>query len=231
TPGGLLQVGGTNLVLFGGVFLVAVALGRPSRRELHGTSAPGWMHWLLGFAWSIALRLGVGVILFPVAAASMALRGREGPADLEGFRPKIENLLNPEALADPAYLLVCATFISFLVAGLREELWRAGMIAGVARLLAGRVSPRQAELAGVAFAAVVFGFGHLTQGWAGVLLTGVLGLGLGGILILRRSLAEVVIAHGFFDATTFVALAILTNRDLLRRLGVDPTLLDPLLNR
>lgn len=231
TTGGLLQVGGTNLILFGVVFLLAAAIGRPSRHELHCPGPPRWENGLLGFAWSIALRLGLVVILAPVAAGLAALRGPGGPAGLDAFRPKIENLLNPDALAHPGYLLVSTTFISFLVAGLREELWRAGMIAGMARLLAGRVSPRAAELAGVALAAVVFGFGHLAQGGAGMLLTGVLGLGLGGILVLRRSLAEAVIAHGFFDATTFVALAVLTNRDLLRRLGVDPTLLDQMLNR
>lgn len=229
TTNGLFRVGAVNLVLFSVVFFVAWASGRPSRAELHCPTPPGWLNWVLGFAWSIALRLGLAVLLTGVVAVLVGIRGRQGPAGLEAFRPKIENLLNPDALTNPAYLLLSTTFISFVVAGLREELWRAGMIAGVSRLLGGRISPRGAELAGVAVASVIFGVGHFTQGWAGMLLTGMLGLGLG--LILRRSLAEAVIAHGFFDATTFVALAVLANRDLLQRLGIDPTLLDQLLKR
>lgn len=231
TTNGLVLVGVNNLALFSVVFLVAWALGRPSRGELHCPTPPGWLNWLLGFAWSVALRLGLAVVISAIAAVLVGIRGQQGPASLDSFRPKIENLLNPDALTNPAYLLVSTTFISFVVAGLREELWRAGMIAGITRLLAGRISPRAAEMTGVGVAAVIFGIGHFAQGWAGMALTGALGLGLGLILVLRRSLAEAVIAHGFFDATTFVALSVLANRDLLRRLGIDPTLLDQLLNR
>ena len=57
--------------------------------------------------------------------------------------------------------------------------------------------------------AVVFGLGHVSQGWGGVVLTTILGLGLGLILVWRRSFWEAVLAHGFFDATTFALMFLL----------------------
>ena len=58
----------------------------------------------------------------------------------------------------------------------------------------------------VAIAAVIFGLGHLPQGWGGVAMTGALGLGLGWIIVRHQSAREAIFAHGFFDATTFAAL-------------------------
>jgi membrane protease YdiL (CAAX protease family) len=57
---------------------------------------------------------------------------------------------------------------------------------------------------------LLFGSGHTVQGALGVCATTLLGLGLGGIMLWRRSIWEAVIAHGFFDASTFLALYFLT---------------------
>jgi len=70
----------------------------------------------------------------------------------------------------------------------------------------------------VVLAAVVFGLGHWPQGLAGVALTGTLGLGLGAILLYHRSLWVAVLAHGFFDATSFALLASVERMGLLDKL-------------
>jgi membrane protease YdiL (CAAX protease family) len=66
-------------------------------------------------------------------------------------------------------------------------------------------------MAAVLLAAVVFGFGHLPQGWGGVYVTGLLGTALGWIMVRHDSIWEAVLAHGFFDASTFAFLYLLAN--------------------
>jgi membrane protease YdiL (CAAX protease family) len=112
---------------------------------------------------------------------------------------------------------------------LREELWRAVMIRGICHLGPASANPRRMEWFAVIASSVFFGLAHIPQGWIGVAFTGILGLGLGLIQILRRSLPEAVLAHGFFDATTFFALFILQQRELLQRLGIPDNLLDQML--
>ena len=139
-------------------------------------------------------------------------------ASLDAFRPKIENLLDLGALRDPVYLLLTLTLVSFVVAGLREELWRAGMMTAFTALLPARWRNRWGQAAAITFAAVIFGLGHLPQGAAGVVLTGVLGLGLGWIMTFHRSLWVAVLAHGFFDATSFIGIWALERSGLLKQL-------------
>ena len=76
-----------------------------------------------------------------------------------------------------------------------------------------------------------FGLAHITQGWIAVFATALLGVGLGLIQILRRSLAEAVIAHGFFDATTFFFIFILQQKDFLKKIGIPDDLLKQILGR
>ncbi|HTH46562.1 MAG TPA: CPBP family intramembrane glutamic endopeptidase, partial [Candidatus Limnocylindria bacterium] len=65
---------------------------------------------------------------------------------------------------------------------------------------------RWGQAAGITLAAIIFGLGHVPQGPAGVLLTGLLGIGLGWAMTLHRSLWVAVLAHGFFDAASFLGL-------------------------
>jgi membrane protease YdiL (CAAX protease family) len=125
-------------------------------------------------------------------------------------RPDVQALVDISALRqDPLYFWLTVTLVSFVVAGLREELWRSGFLAGMRGLWPQRFDPLQGQLAAVAMGAVVFGLGHLAQGPIAVLPTALLGFGLGAIMVLHRSIWPAVLAHGLFDATTFVALALL----------------------
>lgn len=217
TVRGLLWVSAENLGVFLLLFLFAVFAGRPTARELHALPLPGLRTWLLGAGYSVALRLGIAVLALAallVAAAVLTLKG--GSLDsLTAARPQVENVLDPRALRDPAYFVVSITWVSFVVAGLREELWRAVVFAGLLRWRPHWNDSQRGRFLVIGLAAAIFGLGHLPQGWAGVGLTALLGAGLGAILLFHRSLWMAVLAHGFFDATSFVFLRLLDARGLL----------------
>jgi hypothetical protein len=181
--------------------------------------------------------------LLPFLLAELFRPSPEGAAGMtariEGLRPKVESLVDFRALEDPLYVLVAATLLSFVTAGLREELWRAGFMAALRDLLPRRLAEpggrrpgenrfvwqcrlRLPDVLLSLAAATVFGLGHLPQGVGGVVLTGVVGFILGLVMILHRSLWTAVIAHGFFDATTFVLLGLIVRyREEIRKIAPD----------
>ena len=205
---GLFLSGGENLAIFGLWFLLAAWVGglRPRQLKLVPLPRPSSILW--GFGWSIGLRMIVAGVAVVGIAIWMAIHGIKDldPGMLKGVRPKVENLVAPESLRSPWYLFTNLTFISFVLAGFREELWRSGMIAGGIMLLPTSWRGRRGQVLFVVVSSVIFGLAHLPQGWGGVVLTGILGLGLGTIMLVHRSLWIAVLAHGFFDATTFLAL-------------------------
>jgi membrane protease YdiL (CAAX protease family) len=220
TTSGLLETCAENFGLFALLFAGAWAFARPSADDLGARWRRPWITLGLGAAWSVGLRVLVTLLVSVVAVILVVSQklGGHGPASLDAFRPKVENLLNPAALHDPVYLLITVSLVSFVVAGLREELWRAGMLTAFNALLPAKWRNRWGQAAAISFAAVIFGLGHLPQGVAGVVLTGVLGLGLGWIMTYHRSLWIAVLAHGFFDATSFVGIWALERYGLLDQL-------------
>lgn len=220
------------LLVFAVPFGIGVAITRPKRSDLFLDSRTNpWLAWLLGAVWSVVLRLAILVPAVAAVVLFVALDPKNGLEKFKSSRPQVENLLDPGALADPFYAFVCITWLSFVVAGLREELWRAAMIRGISSFGPGGIPTRRLEWIAVVVSSVFFGMAHLTQGPIAVVATGLLGVGLGLIQILRRSLPEAVIAHGFFDATTFFFIFILQQKDLLKRLGVPDDLLNQILTR
>lgn len=164
---------------------------------------------LLGLAYSVMLRIAIMCIALAVMVVWMLLTGAR-EKDLQSFRPQTEHLINAGAmLTSPVYFTLCLTLISFVVAGLREELWRAGMFAGLNALFPKQFADWRGKAASVCFVAMLFGLGHSIQGLAGVGITAVLGVGLGAIMLWQKSIWEAVIAHGFFDATTFVMMYVI----------------------
>jgi len=220
TVRGLFLVSAENLGLFLLLFLIAAVAGRPSARELYAVPPPNLRTCLLGAAYSVALRAGVAVLalaILLVAGAAMYLKG--GSLDsLRAARPRVENVLDPRALRDPAYLLMSVTWISFVVAGLREELWRAVVFAGALRWRPQWRTGLGGRLVLIGVTAVIFGLGHLPQGGSGVGLTAALGAGLGAILLFHRSLWMAVLAHGFFDAASFLFLRLLDAQGMLEQI-------------
>jgi hypothetical protein len=138
---GLVMVSIENFGLFALLFAAAWFFGRPRPVDLF-LRPMRWWDWLWGALWSVGVRFGVLVLIMtvflPVIAVRMAQSGASGPeaskqveASMQQYRPKVEALVDLQALADPLYLLVACTLLSFVTAGLREELWRAGFITSV----------------------------------------------------------------------------------------------------
>lgn len=209
TAGGVLLLGGVELAVFGVVFLLAWLASRASAERLYLKWRGGFWPLLRGLGYSIALRVSIGIVAVAAILIARALFGAE-EAELKRAIPRVEAVVDARALAqDPLYFCLMLTFVSFVVAGLREELWRAGMLAGLRALFPARFQSTAGGLVAVTIIALAFGFGHLPQGWSGVAVMTLLGIGLGGIIVLHRSIWDAVLAHGFFDATTFALLYLL----------------------
>ena len=210
TAGGLLLVCGLELSLFGLVFALACFASQANRDELRlrwrGTFEPV----LLGLGYSVALRLFLAVfVLF--AAFGLIVSRILTPESLKLFltahRPDLEALVDLAALRnDPVYFWLTVTVVSFVVAGLREELWRSAFLAGMGALWPQHFGSRAGQMLAVFIGAVIFGGAHLSMGIMAALMAGLLGLGLGAIMVGHRSIWPAVIAHGLFDATTFAML-------------------------
>ena len=248
TTVGLIAVCLESVAVFALFFGAGAWVGRPTRQELFWRPMRLW-DWLWGALWSVGVRLGAVAVVYGALAPFLmveALRSKvageaaEGPSveeRLQQFRPKLEALLQFDALGDPLYLLLAVTLLSFVTAGLREELWRAGFMAAVRDLLPRSwwmPRPRDPSerwfrwqmrrwgpsLLVAGLAAVVFGLGHLPQGIGGVVLTGVVGFILALVMMGHRSLWAAVLAHGFFDASTFVLLAVIVwNKEWIQRMA------------
>ncbi|MFN0069521.1 MAG: lysostaphin resistance A-like protein [Limisphaerales bacterium] len=210
--GPLLGALGVELALFTTLFVVAVAVARPTLDDLRLRWRGGWRPLVFGLGWSVALRVLVGAALVAGLAVAAVAQGWSTREMLE-FRPKLENVVDIAALGrNPLYLVFMATVVSFVVAGLREELWRVMMLAGLERLAPGRFGTPAGRWAAVVVIALAFGLAHSPQGWVGVGATFLIGIGLGGIILLHRSIWEAVLAHGFFNATSFVLLPWVAHR-------------------
>ena len=195
-----------ELGIFGAVFCTAWTVSRASPEELLLRWQKGLRPVILGLTYSVGLRIGVGVIAAIAIALAMAAGGSV-EAVAEKMRPQTEVLVDAAALiGQPLYFGLMLTVVSFVLAGLREELWRAGVLAGLAGLFPRQFSTTPGKFMAVALAAIVFGLGHLSQGWGGVGLTASLGMGLGAIMVLHKSIWEAVFAHGFFNAASFAML-------------------------
>lgn len=216
TVHGVLVACATELGLFSAVFLLAAWLARLRGDELW-LRRPGL--WVLprAAAWSVGLRISVGLALGLALGAWQALT--QSPVDsLKRLRPKVEAMVDVAALEDPVYFALMLTLVSFVLAGLREELWRAGMVALLGRVMPRWFGGRRGAWLALLPVALLFGLAHAPQGPFGVAATTVLGLGLGAVMLFHRSLWDAVLAHGFFNATTFLMLPWLARQmpDLLK---------------
>jgi membrane protease YdiL (CAAX protease family) len=208
---GLLLVCLLELLIFGAVFAVAWLASRASPDDLLLRLRPRrWAIIPLGLGYSLGLRVALAFAVLIAAAFLIALR-LVSLDSLQHFalanRPDVETLVDVSAMRrDPLYFWLTLTLVSFVVAGLREELWRSAFLGGMRVLWPRHFGSRLGQFAAVGLAAIVFGLGHLPQGPAAVGLTGLLGFGLGAIMVLHRSIWPAVAAHGAFDATSMALL-------------------------
>lgn len=212
----LLIVCSVELALFGALLGLGCWLARSTRDDLLlrvrnlRTLAP------LGIGYSIALRLGLGIVGAIVVAIIVITQGLSQQALEELMKkngPQVEKLVNIQALTeDPVYYWLTLTFVSFVVAGLREELWRAASLSALRRLWPQGFASTRGTYVAVALTSILFGIGHLPMGWIAVGGTAFLGMALGSIMVFHRSVWPAVIAHGMFDATSFALLPLVADQ-------------------
>ena len=196
---------GFFFVLFGLAWLASRATGTQLLLGWKGGIGPI----LRGLAYSIGLRLAIGILAVCAVVVGMMLGGLDEET-IQELRPKVERTIDIEAIeTSPLYLFINVTLVSFVFAGLREELWRAGVLAGLGALFPRLFDSVVGKLGAVAIVAVIFGLGHFSQGWGGVALTTGLGVGLGAIMVFHKSIWDAVLAHGFFNASSFVLMHLL----------------------
>lgn len=216
TASGLLMVCAVQLLIFGAVLSLALIASRASRDDLLLRWRHGFWPVPLGVGYSIAIRFAVGLVAMLVAITLIVTRVmtvRSLHQFVVANRPNLQTVVDFSAMRqDPLYFWLTLTVVSLLVAGLREELWRSAFLAGLRALWPRHFGTRSGQVAAVAIAAVIFGFGHLGLGLVNVLFAGLLGFGLGLIMIFHRSIWPAVIAHGMFDATTFALLPWITQK-------------------
>jgi membrane protease YdiL (CAAX protease family) len=207
---GLLFVSSLELLFFGLFFAVAWLASRASREQLMFTWRPGWWVVPLGIVYSIALRLMLVVAAILVIGLVIATQITT-PDQIQSYittnRPKIESLVSVTAMRNnPAYFWLNLTVVSVVVAGLREEIWRAGTLAAMRALWPRAFGSMFGQCAAVSIIAIAFGLMHLRMGILVAAGAGVLGLLLGFIIVVHKSIWPAVVAHGVFDATTMAFL-------------------------
>ena len=212
---GLLLVCTIELLVFSSVFGLAWLASRANKEDLLLRWRPGLWVLPIGIGYSVAIRIVLAIML-GVLGGLLVLTHLTTPEALQNFitnnRPDVEALVDVSALRhNPTYFWLTITFVSFVIGGLREELWRAAFLAGLRNLRPGRFGSRLGQYAAAALAAIVFGLGHMAMGPLAVCLTGLLGLGLGIIMIVHRSIWPAVIAHGMFDATSLALLPLVAD--------------------
>jgi membrane protease YdiL (CAAX protease family) len=216
----LLLICGFELLVFAVVFGLAWLASRASLQQLFLFWRGGLWIVPASIGYSVVIRIGL-VVLIGCLGGVLVLTRVLTPESLAEFfkanQPQVEALVDVSALRnDPLYFWLSVTVVSFIVAGLREELWRAGFLAALRVLWPGGFGSLRGQTFAVAVGSVIFGLGHLIQGPLAVLLTTLLGFALGMIIVLHRSIWPAVIAHGMFDATTFALLPWIQKMEQLR---------------
>lgn len=179
------------IVIQWGLSAVVVALWIVLRRPF-GTPYPGG-----GLGLTPRLTGGmIGVLVGVLIAAAMILRQRRGtlenPEALDRLRRNFQRM---ERMLPTTPAELRAFYGLSVTAGCCEELlYRGFVIWYLARLLGGGFVPAWL------LSSALFGFGHLYQGLRGMLLTGAVGLFVGGLYYVSGSLLAPMIVHMLMDA-------------------------------
>jgi len=207
---GLLIACALELLLFSVIFGLAWLASRASKDDLLLRWRYGFWTVPIGIGYSVAIRIILAIII-GVLGGILILSRLVTPEQLRHFvaanRPDVESLVDISALRNnTVYFWLTITLVSFIIGGLREELWRGAFLAALRNIWPNTFASRVGEFVAVAIAAVLFGLGHMAQGLLAVCVSGILGFLLGVIMVLHRSIWPAVIAHGMFDATSLALL-------------------------
>ncbi|PQV63013.1 CAAX protease self-immunity [Abditibacterium utsteinense] len=206
---GLLLFCAIELGAFGVMWGIAWAFSRANRDQLflrwRGAKSLLW-----GVGYSLLMRFGIVFVAIFIFIA-LSIVGVDSKAIAEVVKSSgdnVQKVFSPIfAGRDPLYKMLVIALISFVVAGGREELWRAATMAGIFHLVPHKWSQATKNGLALGLSSALFGMGHLYQGAMGVFGTTLLGVALGAIMLRHKSVWPAIIAHGCFDAVSFAALA------------------------
>lgn len=207
---GLLLAGSLQLAIILLFFGAGWLFSRATKSEL-------WLHWRKGIApiWQGAL-YSIGLRFLPllpliVAAVVLTMLGYK-PEVLSQWvsanRPQTEGIGDSIRTGSALYKALSLTFFSFVVAGFGEELWRVATMRGLIEIAPRTMSPLVRNSIAVVVSALVFGIGHWYQGVVGVGVTALIGIALGAMTLYHKSVWPAIIAHGFFNATSFLMVVL-----------------------
>jgi membrane protease YdiL (CAAX protease family) len=147
---------------------------------------------------SVAWEWSVGIALVPLAFAVIAAIN----AVVQRYAPTLHQLENPfQPLVRTPYGIVVFTSLSILAGGVREEMQRAFALH--------RFSQIGIPYTGLLIFSVIFGLGHIVQGWDAAIMTGSLGALWGYVYLRRGSIVAPAVCHGAFDAIQVIAFGLL----------------------
>ena len=134
----------------------------------------------------------LGVALVPVAllivAVTFGIVTRAAPWLHNVLENPLETMMRSPADA------VLFGVVAVVFGVLREEVQRAFILRRFEQYLGGSVT-------GIIISSVVFGLGHVLQGWDAVVMTGLLGAFWGIVYLTRRSIVAPIVCHALFNLT------------------------------
>lgn len=176
-----------TFVLTGLVFVLLYA-HRESPREVFLDNRPQGGEVLRGFLLIPAV--------FGIVVVAMVTMQKIAPWLHNISRNPLEDLLRLRTHAG------MFAFVAIVSGGVREEIQRAFILHRFEQYLGG-------AWVGLIVFSVVFGAGHIIQGWDVAIVTGLLGAFWGYVYLRRRSIIAPVVSHAGFNTTEIVRYALL----------------------
>jgi membrane protease YdiL (CAAX protease family) len=115
------------------------------------------------------------------------------------------SLITPNPLATIATTrgeFIVLAVAAMIAGGVREEIQRAFILHRCEQRLGG-------ALVGLIGFGILFGIGHLLQGWSAVIITGLLGTLWGVVYLMRRSIVAPMVSHAAFNLIEVIGFGLL----------------------
>lgn len=188
-------------IFFGLAFLISEV----AAEELYIRRVKVFRTGLIALGWSLLLRIPIYVALFiPLFTSIFLFKTHLLESYAHRYGMHMYKIFFHERYVQYPFEAATILITASCMAGLAEELWRAGMFAGLSRLYPRLFSGRWGSFGMIVSVAVVFACAHVYQGAIGIGMTFLLGIGLGCVLLYRKSFWEAAITHALFDAASFL---------------------------
>jgi|GEM_PF-3999487 len=196
-----------KLFVWGSFFSLAFLISKVTTRQLFIRRVNFFRTVFYAFCWSLLLRFFLAIVMMILLFVSAHWLK---PCQISGYANQysvhmLKIIFHDRYVQHPIEAMTIMSVIS-CVFGVNEELWRAGMFAGLSQLYPQIFSGRWGTFGMIVLVGMVFAMAHLYQGAIGIGLTFMIGVGLGAILLYRKSYWEAAITHSLIDVTSFLMI-------------------------